>query len=225
MNQGYQLGVDVGGTFTDVYVFTRYSQTVRAKIPTTIRDQSIGIHNGISKAREILKAQFNWPGKFQFIHHDTTTATNAVLEGKGARTALVVTAGHKDILALRRSQISGGLGAWLYFTPPEPIVPQERVVQCKANVGAGRDCHGLFGLWLETIVFGRMSCRIKTFQDAANRFLQCTVTTAEAIHRAVSQGTEHIPLASMTSERCGTGIVVEPWNEREILGEPSLTRF
>jgi 5-oxoprolinase (ATP-hydrolysing) len=37
------------------------------------------------------------------MHHGTTTATNAVLEGKGARTALMVTAGHKDILALRRS--------------------------------------------------------------------------------------------------------------------------
>ncbi|OGE47810.1 hypothetical protein PENARI_c036G00411 [Penicillium arizonense] len=65
MNLGYQLGSDVGGTFTDVYVFTPHGQI--------------------------------------FMHHGTTTATNAVLEGKGARTALMVTAGHKDILALRRS--------------------------------------------------------------------------------------------------------------------------
>lgn len=128
--QGYQLGVDVGGTFTDVYVFTPQGQTFRAKVPTTIPDQSIGIQNGIAKVRQILKQQVGWSGPFQFIHHGTTTATNAVLEGKGARTALVVTAGHKDILALRRSQIPGGLGAWLHFTPPEPIVPLERVVQC-----------------------------------------------------------------------------------------------
>jgi len=133
-DQGYQLGVDVGGTFTDVYVFTPCGQTVRAKVPTTIPDQSIGIKNGISKARLILKEQFGWAGTFQFIHHGTTTATNAVLEGKGARTALVVTAGHKDILALRRSQIPGGLGAWLHWTPPEPIVPLERVVQCKERM-------------------------------------------------------------------------------------------
>jgi 5-oxoprolinase (ATP-hydrolysing) len=134
MNRGYQLGVDVGGTFTDVYVLTPHGQTVRAKVPTTIPDQSIGIQHGIRKARELLKSQFNWSGKFQFIHHGTTTGTNAVLEGKGARTALVVTAGHKDILALRRSQIPGGLGAWLHFTPPEPIVPLERVVQCKERM-------------------------------------------------------------------------------------------
>jgi N-methylhydantoinase A/acetone carboxylase, beta subunit len=133
-DQGYQLGVDVGGTFTDVYVLTPHGKTVRAKVPTTIPDQSIGIQNGIAKARAILQEETGWSGTFQFIHHGTTTATNAVLEGKGARTALVVTAGHKDVLALRRSQIPGGLGAWLRWTPPEPIVPLERVVQCKERM-------------------------------------------------------------------------------------------
>lgn len=131
---GYQMGVDVGGTFTDVCVFSPHGQTVRAKVPTTIPDQSNGIQDGITKARQILKQEFNWEGTFQFIHHGTTTATNAVLEGKGARTALVVTAGHKDILALRRSQIPGGLGAWINYTPPEPIVPLERVIQCKERM-------------------------------------------------------------------------------------------
>lgn len=133
-SQGYQLGVDVGGTFTDVYVFTPHGQTVRAKVPTTIPDQSVGIQNGIAKVRQTLQNEFSWSGSFQFIHHGTTTATNAVLEGKGARTALVVTAGHKDILALRRSQIPGGLGAWLQYVPPEPVVPLERVVQCKERM-------------------------------------------------------------------------------------------
>lgn len=46
----------------------------------------------------------------------------------------MVTAGHKDILALRRSQIPGGLGAWIHYMPPEPIVPLERVVQCKERM-------------------------------------------------------------------------------------------
>ncbi|KAJ5788382.1 hypothetical protein N7457_003372 [Penicillium paradoxum] len=133
-DQGFQLGVDVGGTFTDIYVFTPRGKTVRAKVPTTIPDQSIGIQRGIAKARQLLKDQFGWSGAFQFIHHGTTTATNAVLEGKGARTALVVTSGHKDILALRRSQIPGGLGAWLHWTSPDPIVPLERVVQCKERM-------------------------------------------------------------------------------------------
>ncbi|PYH66610.1 hydantoinase/oxoprolinase [Aspergillus vadensis CBS 113365] len=132
----FRLGVDVGGTFTDVCVFTPNGETVRAKVPTT-PNQTIGIRHGIAKVRRILKERYDWNGTFRFIHHGTTTATNAVLEGKGARTALVVTAGHKDILAVRRSQIPGGLGAWLYYTPPEPPVPLERVVQCVERMSVG----------------------------------------------------------------------------------------
>ncbi|PWY78010.1 hypothetical protein BO94DRAFT_568013 [Aspergillus sclerotioniger CBS 115572] len=126
----FRLGVDVGGTFTDICVFTPHRGTVRAKVPTTTPSQTIEIRNGIAKVRQILKQRYDWDGMFRFIHHGTMTATNAVLEGKGARTALVVTAGHKDILSVRRSQIPGGLGAWLYYTPPDPPVPLERVVQC-----------------------------------------------------------------------------------------------
>ncbi|KAB8073069.1 Hydantoinase/oxoprolinase-domain-containing protein [Aspergillus leporis] len=130
----YRLGADVGGTFTDICAFTPGGQIARAKVPTTVEDQSIGIKNGIQKVRQKLKERYSWDGKFQFIHHGTTTATNAVLEGKGARTGLIVTAGHKDILAVRRSQIPGGLGAWLHYTPPEPIVPLERVIQCQERM-------------------------------------------------------------------------------------------
>ncbi|KAL2834324.1 Hydantoinase/oxoprolinase-domain-containing protein [Aspergillus cavernicola] len=134
MLDGYRLGADVGGTFTDVYAFTPDGQVARAKVPTTVEDQSIGIKNGIRKVQHQLKERYSWDGKFQFIHHGTTVATNAVLEGKGARTGLIVTAGHKDILAVRRSQIPGGLGAWLHYTPPEPIVPLERVIQCQERM-------------------------------------------------------------------------------------------
>ncbi|KAG5291467.1 5-oxoprolinase [Histoplasma ohiense] len=134
---GYRLGVDVGGTFTDVCVFTPNGETVRAKVPSTVHDQSIGVKDGIAKVREILQSRSGWDGKFDFIHHGTTTATNAVLEGKGAKhSALIVTAGHKDILALRRSHIPGALGAWINFVPPEPVVPLERTVQCSERVSA-----------------------------------------------------------------------------------------
>lgn len=71
---------------------------------TNTSDQSIGVREGIDKARKILETEYNFPkdGKFDYVHHGTTTATNAVLEGKGARAGLVVTAGHKDILTVRR---------------------------------------------------------------------------------------------------------------------------
>lgn len=48
---------------------------------------------------------------------------------------MIVTAGHKDILAVRRSQIPGGLGAWINFIPPDPIVPLESTIQCTGTIG------------------------------------------------------------------------------------------
>ncbi|KAF7917459.1 uncharacterized protein EAE98_010222 [Botrytis deweyae] len=133
--RGYRLGVDVGGTFTDVCVFTPEGDTIRTKVPSTGQDQSIGVKNGITQVRKKLKELYNWDGQFDGIHHGTTVGTNAVLEGKGAKAGLIVTAGHKDILAVRRSQIPGGLGAWINFMPPDPIVPLECTVQCKGTMG------------------------------------------------------------------------------------------
>ncbi|KAL4766335.1 Hydantoinase/oxoprolinase-domain-containing protein [Aspergillus foveolatus] len=78
---GYRLGADVGGTFTDVYAFTPDNQVARAKVPTTVVDQSIGIKNRIRKVQQDLKDRFTWDGKFQFIHHGTTVATNG---GRGS---------------------------------------------------------------------------------------------------------------------------------------------
>ncbi|RFU23874.1 hypothetical protein B7463_g12464, partial [Scytalidium lignicola] len=132
----YRLGVDVGGTFTDICVFTPTGETVRAKTLSTMHDQSIGVKNGINKVRELLRQKYGWDGEFSFIHHGTTVATNAILEGKGSITGLVVTDGHKDVLSVRRSQIPGGLGAWINFVPPAPTVPLERTVQCIERMSA-----------------------------------------------------------------------------------------
>ncbi|KAF2186422.1 hypothetical protein K469DRAFT_572178 [Zopfia rhizophila CBS 207.26] len=134
MAPGYRLGVDVGGTFTDICVITPDGATVRAKVLTNTSDQSIGVQEGVLKARKILKDEYGWEGKFEYIHHGTTTGTNAILEGKGAKAGLIVTAGHKDILTVRRSQIPGGLGAWINFVQPQPIVPLERTVEATERV-------------------------------------------------------------------------------------------
>lgn len=120
----------IQGTFTDICVITPNGEQVRAKVATTTHDQSEGVKRGIVKAREILRKRYDFDGPLQHVHHGTTIATNAVLEGKGARTGLVVTEGHKDILALRRSHIPGGLGAWINYKAPEPVVPLERTAVC-----------------------------------------------------------------------------------------------
>jgi 5-oxoprolinase (ATP-hydrolysing) len=103
-------------------------------VPTNTSDQSIGVQEGVQQARKILKEKYSWEGKFSYIHHGTTTATNAVLEGKGARCGLVVTKGYKDILLTRRSHIPGGLGGWIHYEPPEPLVPLERTVEAKERI-------------------------------------------------------------------------------------------
>ncbi|KAL1385273.1 Hydantoinase/oxoprolinase-domain-containing protein [Phyllosticta capitalensis] len=133
-SRGYRLGVDVGGTFTDVCVITPEGKTVRAKVPTNIVDQSVAVKEGVDQVRKLLKEQYGWDGKFEYIHHGTTTATNAILEGKGAKTGLIVTSGHKDILSFRRSQIPGGLGAWINWEQPKPIVPLERTVEAPERI-------------------------------------------------------------------------------------------
>jgi 5-oxoprolinase (ATP-hydrolysing) len=92
------------------------------------------VQEGVQQARKILKEKYDWDGKFQYIHHGTTTATNAVLEGKGAKCGLVVTKGYRDILMTRRSHIPGGLGGWIHYEPPDPLVPLERTVEVRERI-------------------------------------------------------------------------------------------
>ncbi|KAK5114575.1 hypothetical protein LTR85_010152 [Meristemomyces frigidus] len=131
----YHLGVDVGGTFTDACAFSPNGRIFRAKVPSTPQDQSIGVKNSIDKVRAIIEKEEGFTGKFGALHHGSTVATNALLEGKGVPAALIVTEGHKDVLVARRSQIPGGLAAWIQWDPPPPIIPLERTIQVPERIG------------------------------------------------------------------------------------------
>ena len=131
----YRLGVDVGGTFTDACAFSPKGKVFRAKVPSTPQDQSIGVKNSIDKIRKAIETEEGFIGKFGALHHGSTVATNALLEGKGVPAALVVTQGHKDVLVARRSQIPGGLASWIQWDPPAPIIPLERTLQCVERIG------------------------------------------------------------------------------------------
>src|SRR6201989_3663980 len=92
------LGVDVGGTFTDaVLVAGEHLHT--AKAPSTPKDQSEGVMDAVRAALEAAGAN---PGDIEVFAHGMTVATNALLEGNGARTALVATAGFTDLVELGR---------------------------------------------------------------------------------------------------------------------------
>lgn len=130
MTDAYRLGIDVGGTFTDACAFSPNGKVFRAKVPSTPHDQSIGVKNAIDR----IRAMMAFTGKFGALHHGSTVATNALLEGKGVPAALIVTQGHKDVLVARRSQIPGGLAAWINWTPPAPLIPLERTLQVSERI-------------------------------------------------------------------------------------------
>jgi N-methylhydantoinase A len=114
-----RLGIDVGGTFTDLLLHDDVrARTVQAKTPSTPEDQSIGILNGIRLICE--KAAID-PGEIDVILHGTTVATNAVLEGKGARVGLLATKGFEYTLHLAKSWTPGPLFGWIVMDKPAPL--------------------------------------------------------------------------------------------------------
>ena len=113
------LGVDVGGTFTDA-VLALGDRLVTAKAPTTPQDQSEGVLAAITVALERAGVEAADVASFS---HGMTVATNALLEGNGARTALIVTEGFTDIVALGRQNRPELYR--LCVARPAPLVPDE----------------------------------------------------------------------------------------------------
>ena len=130
----YRLGVDVGGTFTDLLLVDEDTgDTHRAKTPSTPADQSVGVLVGIDKVCALAGIE---PAQIDHVMHGTTVATNAVLEGKGARVGLIVTRGYRQVLQVARSFVPGGLAAWIVWSKPEPLAALENTVEAVERVGA-----------------------------------------------------------------------------------------
>jgi N-methylhydantoinase A len=117
----YRLGVDVGGTFTDLFLVGEGngdgSGRYRVKTPSTPADPSEGVLNGVSRICEEAGIAVS---EIRNILHGTTVATNAVLESKGARVGLITTVGFQQILHLARSQTPGPLAGWIIMIKPDP---------------------------------------------------------------------------------------------------------
>src|SRR5256885_1511069 len=133
----YTIGVDVGGTYTDLVATDETGRTIFAKSPSTPQDQSIGVMAGLDElARRLGVTRADMLAATDRLVHGTTVATNALLERKGAKVALLTTEGHRDVLEMRE-----GLKPDRYdlrSPPPEPLVPRERRVGGWGRVeGAG----------------------------------------------------------------------------------------
>src|SRR5215217_5153905 len=118
-----RLGVDVGGTFTDLVALDR-GRVVTAKVPSTPEDQS----EGVMHALEAVEA-----GAVTAFAHGMTVATNALLERRGARTALVTTEGFRDLIELARQDRPALYD--LAERRPEPLVPRELRFTVRERMG------------------------------------------------------------------------------------------
>ena len=100
---GYRVGVDVGGTFTDLICVTPDGDVVLDKTPTTPDDQSVGVMNGLQELADRFDSPLaSFCGEIDILVHGTTTADNTMIEMNGAPTGLLVTEGHRDEIEMRR---------------------------------------------------------------------------------------------------------------------------
>ena len=130
----YRIGVDVGGTFTDLLLISEQTgETHTAKVLSTPEDSSIGVLNGISRICDESGVE---PSDVELVMHGTTVATNAVLTGKGATVGLVTTVGYKHVLQVARSFCPGGLGGWVSYVKKPLLAPLELTIEAEERMGA-----------------------------------------------------------------------------------------
>lgn len=111
----FAVGVDVGGTFTDVFFLDEARGRIDiAKVPSTRGDQATGFIEGLRSKAE--------PKQIATVVHGTTVGTNALLERKGARTGIITTRGFRDVLEMRRRDRPSTWGLWGQFMP---VVPRD----------------------------------------------------------------------------------------------------
>lgn len=115
----YRAGVDIGGTFTDIVLLGSDGSVHTKKLSSTPDDYGRAIVSGLQSLLEDLRAT---PGQVQDLTHATTVATNTVLEGKGAKTALVTTEGFRDVVEIGRLRVPTLYD--LNYSKPVPLVPR-----------------------------------------------------------------------------------------------------
>jgi len=134
MSAPLSVAIDIGGTFTDVTLQDPGTgQAWRAKTPSVPGDPSEAFITGILLALEAAGAS---PASIGRVLHGTTVATNLILEGKGATTALVTTAGFRHVLEIGRQDIPRQANLYAWRKPARPV-PPARVFEVRERLGAG----------------------------------------------------------------------------------------
>ena len=128
----YRITVDTGGTFTDVVYYDEDACEITIfKLPSTPNDPSEAIIKGV----EALLEKGVAPGDIEYFCHGTTVGTNALLEGKGARTGLLVTEGFRGIYEIQEQSIPYGAAIFnMNYEKPALLVPQSRTGEVRERV-------------------------------------------------------------------------------------------
>ena len=114
---GLRVGIDTGGTFTDLVVLDEAGRATQFKVPSTPDDPARALVEGVSRVE----------GEIASIAHGTTVATNAMLEERFHELALITTRGFRHVLEIARQSVPSGYGNSYFWVKPERIVPLERV--------------------------------------------------------------------------------------------------
>lgn len=130
----YNLGVDVGGTFTDVIVFDeeRHELTVD-KVLSTPENPSRGVLTGVEEAVEKADTTLD---ALELFFHGTTVVTNMLLEETGSRVGLVTSEGHRDVLHLARAWTPGPLYGWMGMEKPDPLADLTDTVEIGGRISS-----------------------------------------------------------------------------------------
>ncbi len=152
----YRVGIDIGGTFTDIVLLDHDGNILTKKISSTPDDYGRAISEGLENLfveHDIL------PVEVDEVVHATTVATNAVLEGKGAKTGLITTQGFRDVLEFRRIRVPELYN--LDYVKPKPLVPRQMRLEVRERIGAGGQV--------------RLPLDEKSVETAARRFIDAGV--------------------------------------------------
>jgi N-methylhydantoinase A len=126
----FRIGVDVGGTFTDVCLFNEDSKQVHVeKVASTSEDASIGICQGLKTALDQIGARGQ---EVSYLAHGTTVATNTLIQHNGAATGLIITKGFRDLLEIARQTRSNLYD--LQIDKPPPLVPRNLRLEVEERV-------------------------------------------------------------------------------------------
>jgi N-methylhydantoinase A len=120
----YRIGIDVGGTFTDLVAVDGSGRATLAKVASTPEDPSAGVLDGLRLLAELLGLPLPaLLAETERVVHGTTVATNALIERKGAKVGLLTTEGHRDVIEMREGLKEDRYN--LRLPPPEQLVPRK----------------------------------------------------------------------------------------------------